>query len=169
MDWVLVLTPFALLLATAVGGSIAWFVRSRYEELRSLEDRLSWDRRKIYRDILEPYIELFASIRDPVVQARVMEKMLSLEYRKTAFELALIASDEVVRAHGDMMQYFYKLDAGGAKPSTDQGILGMRHFGRLELAIRRSLGNKNTTLSEFDMLRWLIRDIERLDKPKGSL
>jgi len=168
VDWVLVLTPFVLLLATGVGGTIAWFVRSRYEELRSLEDRLSGDRRKIYRDILEPYIGIFGGIKDQGTQDKVVKKMLSPEYRRTAFEFVLIASDEVVRAYGDMMQYFYKLDANGGTLSTEQGILGMLHFGRLELAIRTSLGNKNTTLSEVDMLRWLIKDIERLNMSKDN-
>ncbi len=71
-------------------------------------------------------------------------------------------ADECVKAYGDMMQYFYKQDYG--RPiTTEQGIAGMRHFARLELAIRRSLGNKNTTLNEVDMLRWLITDIEKLD------
>jgi hypothetical protein len=39
-------------------------------------------------------------------------------------------------------------------------------WGKLLLEIRKDVGNKKTGLSEFDMLRWLISDIERLEHPK---
>lgn len=39
----------------------------------------------------------------------------------------------------------------------------MRLWGKLLLEIRKSLGNENTELSELDMLRGFIKDIEKLE------
>ena len=43
------------------------------------------------------------------------------------------------------------------------------HFnskGELLLEIRKDVGNKDTKLNEFDMLRWLISDIDKLEHTK---
>ncbi len=37
-------------------------------------------------------------------------------------------------------------------------------LGKVILEIRKDLGNKQTTLTEFDMLRFLITDIDKLEK-----
>ena len=39
----------------------------------------------------------------------------------------------------------------------------MRHWGTLLLEIRKSLGNEGTKLSEIDMLRGMIKDIESIE------
>lgn len=91
-----------------------------------------------------------------------MKLILSPEYRKTAFDFMLIASDEVARAYNSLMQYTYKMaDPQGDSPADPRDM--MRLWGQLLLEIRRSLGNTDTELSNIDMLRFLIRDIEKLE------
>ena len=98
MDWLLALGPSLLVV---LGGIIAWFLKSRVEELRATEKRLIEERRKIYDQILDPYIRLFADLKGQG-PTEAIKKITSYDYRKTAFELNLIGSDEVVRAYNTL-------------------------------------------------------------------
>ena len=57
------------------------------------------------------------------------------------------------------MQYIYKAEADQNPDPKEM----MRLWGKLLLEIRKSLGNENTKLSELDMLRGFIKDIEKLE------
>ena len=153
MDWIRVLGPTLLVVA---GGFITWLVQSRIERLRRLEETLREDRTEIYGKILEPYIRLLTDL-SPKSQQQASKVMLSLDYKRTAFNLVMLGSDEVVRSWNDFMQYLYRV---GAEKEQDKGRELMRRFGALLLTIRKSLGNKKTDLDEIEMLRWLIKDID---------
>lgn len=155
MDWLQTLGPSLLIV---VGGIITWFLKSRVEELRAIEERLRAERRKTYGDILDPYIHLFAGLKTGQPQAQVLKKLTSYDYRKTAFELCLVGSDQVVQAYNDLMQHSYESERTGKQDAPEM----MRLWGLLLLAIRRSLGNKKTRLNELDMLRGMIKDIDKM-------
>jgi len=156
MDWLDALGPTLLILA---GSAIGWFIKFRTEELRATEEKLRSERRKVYEEILDPYIRIFTDSKGQgAVQA--LKKVTSYEYRRTAFELNLFGSDEVVRAYNELVQYTYQAEASG-QPNTS---IMMRRWGRLLLEIRRSLGNRRTRLDEVDMLRGMIKDIDQITK-----
>ena len=161
MDWWEIVLS-VLLVAVGGGGIFNLIIKSRLDELRAIEERLSAERRKIYAEILAPYVKLFAGIsRGDAVANEVGKEITSDEYRKAIFELGLLGSDDVVRAYNDLMQYFFKL---GTTEKQDMRVTA-RLWGKLRLEIRRSLGNKKTKLNEFDMLRGEITDIDKfLDK-----
>jgi len=151
-DWVSIITPPALMI---IGGVITWFLKSRVEELRAAEDKIHQDRIKAYKEILSPFIQLLADVDKN--QSRVIKEMTSLKYKQSSFELVLYGSDDVVKSWNDFMQHLYN------QPGDDHDSLGiMNNFGRVLLEIRKSLGNKNTNLSEVDMLRWLLKDIDQI-------
>lgn len=156
MEWLATLVP---VLVMGLGGAIGWFVKSHIEELRGIEEQLREQRRKVYSDILNPYILLFSDLSAQGSE-RAISTITSQEYRKTSFELNLVGSDEVVRAYNDLMQYSFKSEAAGTQ---DAGTM-MRHWGMLLLEIRKSLGNKETNLDEFDMLRGMIKDMESIEQ-----
>lgn len=56
MEWLKYIGPPLLMV---LGGIITWFIKSKSEELKAVEDLLREERRKIYGEILEPYIQLF--------------------------------------------------------------------------------------------------------------
>jgi hypothetical protein len=62
-----------------------------------------------------------------------------------SFELVLIGSDDVARAYNALMQFTFNAEAAPSA-SRDVGLGMMEQFGGLLLAVRRSLGNKNTGL-----------------------
>ena len=154
MDWLQVLGPPLLMV---LGGLITWYTKSRVEELRAVEQRLLEERRKIYGQMLEPYIRLFSDLRG-AGSTQAIKSISSYEYRKTAFDLSLIGSDEVVRAYNALMKEAYKAEADLGQNPKEM----VRLWGRLLLEIRKSLGNKKTRLDEFDMLRGMVKDIDKL-------
>ena len=154
MNWLQVLGPSLLMV---LGGIITWFLKSRVEELRATEERLREERRKIYSQILDPYIRLFADLKGQG-PTQAIKKITSYEYRKTAFDLNLFGSDQVVRAYNALMKHTYEAESTGKQEPKEM----MRLWVCLLLEIRRSLGNKKTKLDEFDMLRAMIKDIDSL-------
>jgi len=155
MDWLQSLGPTLLVV---LGGVIAWFIKSNIEEFRAIEEKLRKERRNIYVQILDPYIRLFADIKVKGPD-EALKRITSYDYRKTAFELNLFGSDEVVRAYNNLMKHAYEVETTGIQDPKEM----MRLWGKLLLEIRKSLGNKKTKLDEFDMLRAMVKDIDKLE------
>jgi len=156
MNWLQVLGPSLLMV---LGGLLTWLIKSRVEELRAIEEKLSETRREIYSQILDPYIVLFSDLT-PKGQTKVTQIITSEQYRKTAFDLNLFGSDEVVRAYNSLMSHTYQAEATGKQNPKEIMLL----WGSLLLEIRKSLGNKKTKLNDLDMLRAMIKDIDSLSK-----
>jgi hypothetical protein len=153
----LALQAFFAALFTTIGGLVVWFVQSRAEKLRRLEESLQDRRLKLYADTIDPFIRMFAGLGDAKAQAQVLVKMKSYEYRKAVFDLTMFGSDEVVQAYNGMFQHIYKSETQGQNPREM-----MRLWAALLLAIRKSGGNPDTRLGEWDMLTSTIKDIEPL-------
>ena len=142
-------------------GIVVWFLTSRVEAIRREKEKLHDDRRKIYMQILDPFIRVFAGIKNPSETNKALKQIVSYENRRAFFELNLLGSDDVVRAVNDYMQFVYKQGADSGQDNSNDIIT---YWGGLLLAIRRDLGNKRTKLTEADMLRALITDIDRVLK-----
>jgi len=106
---------------------------------------------------LDPYIRLFADISGQG-QVQAVKRMTSPEYRKTAFELNLFGSDDVIRAYNTLMAHAYEAESTGKQDPKTMMTL----FGSFLLEIRKSLGNKKTKLEALDMLRASIKDIDKI-------
>jgi len=155
MNWLPVVAPPLLMV---LGGMLTWIIKSKIEELRSTEEKLRGERSKIYAQILEPFMRLFtdAKGRGP---DQAIRTFASKDFKRAAFELGLFASDQVVRAYNDLITHVHRAEAAGTQDPKEI----MRLWGKLRLEIRKSLGNKNTKLDEYDMLRGMITDIDKLE------
>lgn len=157
-------TPIFVLALTAVG----WRLRKTVERKVELENQLREDRVAIYNDILEPFIIILMS--DAAWEHNKQNKgkdkneiatgkMLSLEYRKLAFKLSLVGSDQVVLAYNELMQFFY---SQGDAPAAETGLkVMMELLGTFLLAIRRSMGNEFTKVTNWQMLEWFMKDVRK--------
>ncbi len=152
MNLISALGPSLLII---IGGIITWLLKSRVEELKAAEENLRETRTKTYWDILQPYITLFSDTSEKS-RAGVIKTITSPQYRKTAFQLCLLGSDDVVQAYNAMLQHTYRAEQTGKQDSKEL----MRLWGALLIEIRKSLGNKKTKLKEVDMLRGMIKDID---------
>jgi len=166
-DWSKLLAP-SIPLFVALGGAITWMLKARHEQLQAAQERLHADRRKLYIDLVSPFIRALTEVPkspktktsdDQVAQA-VAQEMTSYEYKKTAFEVIMIGSDEVIRAYNAISQNAFGMAEGEVSLAVTATL-----WGKLLLEIRKSLGNKKTTLKESETLRWMITDIDNfLDK-----
>ncbi len=98
-------------------------------------------------------IRLFADLKGQG-STQAIKKITSYEYRKTAFDLNLFGSDDVVRAYNALMKHTYEAESTGKQEPKKMICL----WGNLLLEICKSLGNKKTKLDEKDMKSW-IREI----------
>lgn len=184
-----IVTPF---LIAIFSGVILMFQRradaaQRREEAQRdraqrLEEGMRADRIQIYNEVLKPFIMIFGEVKQESApgsrrrskpgrqnqQREAMdagEIMRSTDYRDAAFKLSLFASDGVVKAFNDLMQFAYQAESSeahtdSASESTNANTLDMLHkFGTFLLRIRQSVGNEETTLSDVEMLEWLISDL----------
>ena len=158
-----IITPLLLLGLSGIG----WVLKNRLEQAYELEKSLRPTRVDIYNAVLEPFIMLFTKeagvprdrqsknkTKDEIAQ----EIITSLDYKKTAFELALIGSDEVVKAFNELMQYFYSIN--NQEMTSDPRDV-MHKLGYLLLEIRKSSGNQRSKLHHFEMLEWMITDLRK--------
>jgi len=160
-------------IVVAVLSIFAWRVKASYERQMKLQENLQNDRIKIYNEILEPFIILFMSDdawnADPKNRSKNKTKnevavpmLLSLEYKRNAFRMALLGSDEVVRSYNNLMQYFFSQSAQTSDISPEEKgkeLLGL--VGSFLLEIRKSMGNEATELDNWEMLEWFITDARK--------
>ena len=175
-----VATPLLVLLLTALG----WHIKSKLEmtrakdaraeeRIKQLEDKLRADRIETYNALLEPFFVLFTSdtvfSQDPKYKGKNKDqlgigKMLTVEYRKVGFKLALLADDAVVRSYNRLMQFFYNGEHTGLEGEellirTSQWI---ELLAQLLLEIRRSMGNASTDLTNWEMIEWFMSEADKM-------
>ena len=170
-------TPILVLVLTGIG----WRLRAQAERRLALEDKLREGRIEAYNQILEPFIILLMTDKAWEVELKIRrhetakgktiesnkadyatEKLLSLDYRKQAFQLSLIGSDNVVKAYNNLMQYFYQQEQDSSVTNEMKAKKIITLLGRFLLEVRRSLGSEATKLNDWDMLEWLLTDVKKL-------
>ena len=136
-------------------GLITWFLKDKSEKLKFQREKLIEEKRGNYEKILEPIIRLFASTNgNEREMQKAMRQVMSFDYKKTAFQLMLFGSDEVVNSYNQFFQYLYK-NEDDLNPFETLKLLG-----KVILEIRKDLGNDKTTLKEYDMLKFMIKDLD---------
>ena len=166
-------TPILVIVLTALG----WSLRRKIERQQELEDLLREDRIDTYNSVLEPFVIMFMSdaawASDPKNRKRDKlevgsQKMLSLEYRHAAFKMTLVAPDPVVKAHNEMMQYFYKMSKNPNSSDMAKAAGMVERLGQLLLEIRKSMGNQSTTLEAWDMMDWMMSESRKIKESRKT-
>lgn len=155
---ILELIPIALTIFGS-GSIIVVIIQYRYQKLQSLEEKLREERRKVYLDVLKPMIFLF---KKQSKDEELFDIINDLDYRRATVDLALIGSDDVVRAYGDLMQHFYSSDK--KMPEDQIKIENIKLVAKLLLTIRKDFSYSRTQLEPYDMLRHMITDLERFTR-----
>lgn len=128
------------------------------------EMRLRDERRKTYMRVLDPYIEALSEMGRGGDYGAANARLASVEHRKAAFELKLVATDDVVAAFNDFARYILDVREGAAP--DDSGKL-LRLWADLLLAVRKSVGDPDTGVTPRAMLLDWVTDID-LVFPGGS-
>ncbi|SEL97442.1 hypothetical protein [Acinetobacter sp. DSM 11652] len=171
------LTPLLVLALTGVG----WHIKNNVEKntdlelknlerIKELEDKLHVDRIETYNLLLEPFIIMFTSDAifnsDPKYKGKTKDqlsigRMLSVDYRKIAFKLSLVADDSVIRAYNALMQHAYsynKMKDNSPEHVLVQTSVWISLLSEMLLAIRKSMGNASTELDNWEMIEWFMSD-----------
>ncbi|MHB8277511.1 MAG: PX domain-containing protein [Candidatus Humimicrobiaceae bacterium] len=160
MQWIYAIGPSLLVV---IGGIVTWVIQNKYGKLRDLEEKLREDRLEIYKKLLEPYFKIIGS-KSPKEVEDATKIVLSYEYRKNAFIMRLLGSDEVIRAHNNLMQHFYKNpedDNLEEVEKKERTIKLIKLFGKLIIEIRKDFGNRKTKLEDYETFSFMITDIDK--------
>ncbi len=138
-----------------ITGLLTWFLKDKSEKLKFQREKLIEEKRNNYEKILEPIIRIFAGITNKNEMAKANKQIQSYEYKKSSFQLMLFGSDNVVIAYNNFFQHLYKNE------SNQNPTESLKKLGKVILEIRKDLGNDKTILKEFDMLKFMLTDIEK--------
>ena len=169
IDYLTAIAAVATPVLVAFLAAVGWRLRTRLERQAALEDQLRSDRIEIYNSILEPFVLLLTTDAawhaDPKNKHRdkdqiAQQRLLSVDYRKQAFQLSLVGSDNVVKAYNNLMQFFY--GRGETTKFAEADVKQMMVLlGSFLLEIRRSAGGDETELNSWDMLEWMFTDARK--------
>ncbi len=151
IDWI------TLVIALTTGG-IGWLIRSTWEDMRAREHLVYESRRKAYLDAIEPFAQIFAGLKNPRELKKALARAGATSTRMSMMTLALIGSDEVVRAYNKMWRYAYDNDGEGSGSQLLELLCG------LMLSMRKDVGNRQTSVQPLDMMSSQISDIHELGK-----
>lgn len=171
LDFVTAIGSVATPVIVLIISSIGWKAKNRIERRIDLENKLRDDRIEIYNKILEPFIILLMS--DAAWASDMKNKgkdkgavatstMLTLEYRRHGFKLALMADDSVVKAYNNLMQYLYNMEEAQKTGEIDFLKDMMKLLGNFLIEIRKSMGNEATKLDFWDMCEWWMSDTRKV-------
>ena len=146
----------------SIGALLSWYLKTRKEELQAIEERALERRIETYNKILHPLIVLFSTGADRKQKEEATKSITSIEYRQAAFNLITFGSDEMVNSYNEMMQSFYNGGANNAPVET------MKKFANFLLSVRKDVNDKNTDLEAWDMLKFMIKDLDSYIQEKDN-
>lgn len=89
--------PTLLVVST---GLLTWFLKDKSENLKLQREKLIEEKRQNYEKILEPMIRVFSGVKGNKNETqKAIKQMQSFDYKRTAFQLMLFGSDDVVNAY----------------------------------------------------------------------
>lgn len=95
---------------------------------------------------------------------RKQQQAIENNLRRAMFDIKLMATDDVARAYDRLVTGF--TGESGSDEEAARRLVDL--FGGLLLAMRKDLGNPATTLTELEMLRLIITDVDDYYLPSGD-
>ena len=168
-DWITAIGVILTPLAVAFFG-YRWSQQSQAAERQSAIDRqMQADRIAVYQELLKPFIVMFMndivwkneqtrnkSYKNKTKEQVAEDLMLSENWTSTSFRFTLIGSDAAVRAFNQLRDTARSQEG---QPAMDPAQV-VELFANLLLEIRRSAGNEQTGLENWDMLKPFITDLD---------
>lgn len=161
MDSTIIIAVLGPILLT-IGGLITWFFKSKREDTLIAEEKTREFKIKTYETLLEPFITVFTFTLNENQKQKGINKLLSLDYRKAAFNLTTFGSDEVVKSYNKIMQAFFNIKSEDfANNDEEYAVIMLTYLSDLLLNIRKDLYTKKTDLERSEMLAFMINDIDK--------
>lgn len=155
-----ILTPILL----TIGGIISWFLKAKREESLNSEAKSREYKIETYKLLLEPFIATFTFTLPEKIKQKEINKLTTLEYKKTVFDLTTFGSDEAIKIFNKIMQTTfhsdeYKDENGEYTPEYGNRLIAL--ISEFLMQIRKDLYSKKTKLKRSEMLEFMITDMEK--------
>ncbi len=151
MDWIKVIEVSTPIVITFIVSVISYFIinylKHHLEVIRNREKRLRQERRDLYNEILKPFNYAFTSIKNPSEKHKGQKLIQSSNYRETTCKFYMIASDEVISAINNYMQFIYYLEDKNTEEEDNKKLLKL--WAMLLLECRKDL-DLNPAIEYFD-------------------
>lgn len=176
-DWITAIGVILTPLAVAFFG-YRWSRQNQAAERQAAIDRqMQADRIAVYQELLKPFMIMFMNdtawasaqarnraYKNKTKEAVVQDLMWSEDWILNSFRLTLIGSDASVQAFNRLLDTA-RSQEGQSTANPKQRV---ELVANLLLEIRRSAGNEQTGLENWDMLKPFITDLDaylRVDEP----
>lgn len=147
--WIPAIAAFLAALVAGAFANRANRATIANQRIIELERRLATSRLDTYKPLMEAIAAYFAKDATPQEEKRRNERLLSA-LKDAALWVPVYGSDETVKVFHRMMQVAF---SGAPAP------IMLRTYGQFMLAIRRDLGEPNTSVDIVDLLGIRINDI----------
>lgn len=155
-----ILTPILL----TFGGIISWLIKAKREESLNAETKSREFKIDTYKKLLEPFIATWTFTLPKEQKEKEINKITTLEYRKTVFDLTTFGSDEVLKIFNKIMQTFFHADnykKQDCEYSEEYGIRLLALVSELLLQIRKDIYSKKTKLKRTATIEFMITDMDQ--------
>ena len=142
----------------SVGAFFWWLIRNTIESAQRSHEHFRENRLKVYMEALDPVLTALQQAKRGRSGRKKGLGFSEDQFRRALVNVKLMATDEVVKSLDDMIT-----GSSDDRDYTDEESATrlVDQFGGLLLAIRKDLGNPTTTLTELDMLKVIIVDVEQ--------
>lgn len=142
-------------------GLFLWLFKKAFESLQRSKEQFRENRLNVYLEVLDPMLTMMHQVKRKGRSGGKRGRGSGFsedQFRRALVNVKLMATDEVVRALDDMITGF---PSDGTRTEEESAEKLVQLFGGLLLAIRKDLGNPTTTMTELDMLRVIVTDVEQ--------
>jgi hypothetical protein len=163
MNQTLLIAIFTPILLT-IGGIISWFLKAKREESLISEAKSREYKIETYKLLLEPFIATFTITLTEKIKQKEINKLTTLEYKKTVFDLTTFGSDEAIRIFNKIMQTTFHSDEykdENGEYTSEYGNRLIALISEFLIQIRKDLYSKKTKLKRSEMLEFMITDMEK--------
>uniref|UniRef100_UPI00404925DA hypothetical protein n=1 Tax=Fulvivirga sp. TaxID=1931237 RepID=UPI00404925DA len=162
MNTTLIIAILSPILLTT-GGIISWLIKAKREDSLNEEAKSREFKIETYKKLLEPFIATLTFTLPDKQKEKEINKITSLEYRKTVFDMTTFGSDQALKIFSQIMQTFFhseKYKEENGEYSEEYGIRLLALISELLLQIRKDIYSSKTKLDRADMIEFMITDIE---------
>ena len=152
MNWLPLLGTLTPILLALLGG-VGWLYRHERERRAAIERQLSKDKYNTYIELINIFFDVFKGVKrdDQPNGEELMERMIDANK-----ELVIYGSDDVVKTYFEWLS------------TARNGTMDMELFGEVIIAIRRDMGNPDTSVTSHNFLRMILTDFDEM-RAKGQL
>ncbi|SFT90853.1 hypothetical protein SAMN04489724_2728 [Algoriphagus locisalis] len=153
-DFLEIFVPVILPIVSLFIGA---YIQRQRDKLNLEQEAFFQKKRENYFNVISPLVLMISNGSNKREQEKIITKILSNEYRKEVLALSLYGNDEVVKSFNNLFQFIYNRN-----DIPDYTDIMMPLLGKILLEMRKELGNKSTSLDEYGILEFLIKDIKEV-------